>query len=295
MTDKPESPTPEITPPEDEMRFAPPVMDDVPAPEEVRDFVDESPEAYALEAEVVAFEIETVNEELNSAPEVDLDAALAAISALDDMLAEQEASELAELARQQAEEDARAKRQARLQSPELFFPMPSLSMMQRGRLDSVVPALALIGIGAWLTFALTTGTSAPSLGLLALVIGAGLGLTLLVHWLNSGRWALGTLFFGLCSLLVGGIFAFVFAQGTLPTDWPLLLMGPGLAFLITGVIAREGKLLPPGLLLVISSLAALAVTNRLLPEGVLSTLAGLWPLALVIVAVVLLLPRFARR
>ncbi|HLV37303.1 MAG TPA: hypothetical protein VKY59_19445, partial [Spirillospora sp.] len=179
--------------------------------------------------------------------------------------------------------------------PELFFPMPSLSTIQRGRLDSVVPALVLIGIGAWLTFALTTGTGAPSIGLLALVMGGGLGLTLLVHWLNSGRWALGALFFALCILLMGGIFAFIWLQGTLPTDWPLLLMGPGLAFFITGVIAREGKLLLPGLLLAIGSLAALLVTNRLLPDTTISLLAGLWPLALVIVAVLLLLPRFARR
>jgi hypothetical protein len=218
------------------------------------------------ESEVV--EVEAISEELPPAPDVDLDAALAAISALDDILAEQEAAEQAELARQQSEEEARAQRQARLQNPELFFPMPSLSTIQRGRLDSVVPAL---------------------------VMGGGLGLTLLVHWLNSGRWALGALFFALCILLMGGIFAFIWLQGTLPTDWPLLLMGPGLAFFITGVIAREGKLLLPGLLLAIGSLAALLVTNRLLPDTTISLLAGLWPLALVIVAVLLLLPRFARR
>jgi hypothetical protein len=255
MTDKPET-TPEITPSEDEMRFAPPGTDEAPAPEESDDRVDEPIIEEALEAE-------TVSEELTPAPDVDLDAALAAISALDDMLAEQEAAEQAELARQQSEEDARAKRQARLQNPELFFPMPSLSTIQRGRLDSVVPALALIGIGAWLTFALTTGAGAPSPALLALVICGGLGLTLLIHWITSGRWALGALFFALCVLLVGGIFAFVWFQGTLPTDWPLLFMGPGLAFIITGVIAREGKLLLPGLLVVIGSLAALVITNRL--------------------------------
>jgi hypothetical protein len=282
MTEKPE-----ITPPEDEARFAPPDVEEAPMSEEVREDNEQA------ESEVV--EVEAISEELPPAPDVDLDAALAAISALDDILAEQEAAEQAELARQQSEEEARAQRQARLQNPELFFPMPSLSTIQRGRLDSVVPALVLIGIGAWLTFALTTGTGAPSIGLLALVMGGGLGLTLLVHWLNSGRWALGALFFALCILLMGGIFAFIWLQGTLPTDWPLLLMGPGLAFFITGVIAREGKLLLPGLLLAIGSLAALLVTNRLLPDTTISLLAGLWPLALVIVAVLLLLPRFARR
>lgn len=274
------------------MRFAPPDADAAPAPEEVRDRIDAPPADVEDEAE--AIEQETNREDLTPAPEVDLDAALAAISALDDILAEQEAVEQAEQARIQADEEARTTRQARLQNPELFFPMPALSTMQRGRLDSVVPALALIGIGAWLTFALTTGT-APSVGLLALVVGGGLGLTLLVRWLNSGRWALGALLFALTSLLLGGLFAFLFAQGTLPVDWPWLLLGPALAFFVTGVIAKEGKLLLPGLLLAISSLAGLAVTNHLLPDSTLAALAGLWPLALVIIAILLLLPRFARR
>jgi hypothetical protein len=285
MTDKPESAS-EISPNEDELRFAPPAVDEISPVEDVPDEIaDEQPEAD---------EPAVPENELAPAPEVDLDAALAAISALDDILAEQEAAEQAELARQQAEEDARAKRQARLQSPELFFPMPSLSTMQRGRLDSVVPALVLIGIGAWLTFALTTGAGTPSATLLALLIGGGLGLTLLAHWLASGRWALGALFFALLILLGGGVFALLLFRGTLPADWPLLLLGPGLAFFVTGVIAREGKLLLPGLLLAISGLAALVVTNRLLPEDMLATLAGLWPVALVIVAVLLVLPRFAR-
>lgn len=286
MTDKPE-PTSEIGPSEDELRFAPPAVDEISPAEDVpAEIADEQPEAD---------DSAVPENELAPAPEVDLDAALAAISALDDMLAEQEAAEQAELARQQAEEDARAKRQARLQNPELFFPMPSLSTMQRGRLDSVVPALVLIGIGAWLTFALTTGAGTPSPALLALLVGGGLGLTLLVHWLASGRWALGALFFALFILLGGGVFAFLLFQGTLPADWPLLLLGPGLAFFVTGVIARQGKLLLPGLLLAISGLAALVVTKRLLPDDALATLAGLWPVALVIVAVLLALPRFARR
>jgi hypothetical protein len=279
MTDKPES----ITPSEDEMRFAPPGVTEESAPDD-DETVEEQFESRASSAPV---------EELT--PDVDLDAALAAISALDDMLAEQEAAEQAELARQQAEEDARAKRQARVQNPELFFPMPSLSTMQRGRLDSVVPALALIGIGAWLTFTLTTGAGAPSPALLALVLCGGLGAALMVHWLVSGRWALGALFFALLILLAGGIITFVLIQGTLPADWPLLFIGPALAFFITGIIAREGKLLLPGILLAVASLAALVVTNRLLSQATITLLTGLWPLALVIIAVLLLLPRLGRR
>jgi hypothetical protein len=152
----------------------------------------------------------------------------------------------------------------------------------------------MIGIGAWLTFSLTTGADGPSPLLLVLALCGGLGVTLLARWLVSGRWALGTLFFALVVLLTGGIFALLLMQGTLAAYWPLLLIGPGLAFFITGVMAGEGKLLLPGLLLAIGGLAGLVVTNQWLPAAALTTLAGLWPVALVIILVLLLLPRVAR-
>src|SRR5690606_40768299 len=81
-TIRPMTEKPEITPPEDEARFAPPDVEEAPTSEEVRENNEQA------ESEVV--EVEAISEELPPAPDVDLDAALAAISALDDMLAEQE-------------------------------------------------------------------------------------------------------------------------------------------------------------------------------------------------------------
>jgi hypothetical protein len=227
----------------------------------------------------------------NLAPDLDLDAALAAVSTLDDMLAEQEAAEQAELARQQAEADAVAEREARLQNPESFFPMPALTTLQRGRLDSVVPALVLIVAGAWLTFAQTTGASQPVL----LVLVVALAIILLARWLASGRWALGVLFVALTLLLTTGIFTYLLANALLLTAWPLLIAGVGGAFMLTGLLGGENRLLLPGLILAFGGGVALTVTNQMLPAPLLEQLALWWPAAVVIVLIVLGLPLVARR
>lgn len=74
--------------------------------------------------------------------DLDVDAALQAVSSLSDMIAEKEAVE-------QAVATAEAERSAR---EEEFrsnpFPRPPMSSLQRGQIASIVPALALIAIGA---------------------------------------------------------------------------------------------------------------------------------------------------
>ena len=99
---------------EDELRYAP--RDAADAPETVESSADEA------QVEESIFEDAPAEDLMPMAPEVELDAALAAVSTLDDMLAEQEAAEQAEIARQQAEIEAEAQREARLKNPEFFFP-----------------------------------------------------------------------------------------------------------------------------------------------------------------------------
>ena len=60
-------------------------------------------------------------------------------------------------------------------------------------------------------------------------------------------------------------------------------------------MAGESRVLLPGLLLAASSLVALLMTNDLLPRSTTSVLAGLWPAAILIILILLILPRFARR
>jgi hypothetical protein len=194
--------------------------------------------------------------------DLDIDAALAAVATLDDLLAEQEAAEQARLAREQAEADARAERQSRLKNPELFFPMPSLAITAPGRLDSIIPALALIGIGAWLTLTTTSGVAPASAVVVLLILGA-IGLTLLARWLSTGRWSIGNLFFGLLVLLES---AAIYALSTsigLATGWPVLIATLGLTFLVTGAFARR-RLVFPGLAFLLVGVIAYAVTSGLL-------------------------------
>jgi hypothetical protein len=230
---------------------------------------------------------------------VDIEAALAAVSSLSDMLAEQEAAEQAKIA--QAEADARAaeERRMRVEHPELFFPVPPQTVLKRGQMASVVPALLLMGIGAWLTFALTTSQTPPSAALIATVLAGGVIVSLLARWLTSGRWTSGSLFMALALLFVTGLAAYL----TLPTSpgiargWPLLLAGLGAAFIGTALLAHppDRRLMLPGLLLIAAAGFALTVTLNLLPASVLSVAANLWPVALVLVLLVWLLPVLRRR
>lgn len=309
MTDEhehPPKPDPDIA--GDDLRFAPPVeaeaddlthADDADAAAPVQDDVQDDAQAESAESDVAQDVPQPADDAdadvLPTAPEVDLDAALAAISALDDILAEQEAAEQAELERQRAAEQALAERQARMERPEQFFPMPPVMTMQRGRIDSVVPALVLIAIGAWLTLTLTSEGSLPAAPLLILAAVGGLSVTLLARWLASGRWALGLLFFALAGLLTGGLFVVLAQQGSLPVAWPLLVAGPGAAFFLTGILAGDRRLLPPGLLIVLCSLIGLVVTQGLLPGEIVTVAASLWPVVLGIILVLVLLSITGRR
>ena len=222
--------------------------------------------------------------------DLDIDAALAAVSTLDDMLAAEEAAEQERQERERIQAELRQQREQRLQNPEAFFPMPPFTTLQRGSLDSVVPALLLIGIGAWLTFTLTTTQTAPDPFLLALVICGGLGVMLLVRWLASGRWAAGTLFFALLLALVGGGGAFLLTAGLLVTGWPLLIAAGGVALLLA-----DQRAFFPGLLLILSGAVAYAATAGIIPSALLTTFAALWPVVLAVIGVLLLLTLFRRR
>lgn len=228
---------------------------------------------------------------------LDIEAALAAVSTLSDMLAEQEAAEQARIAQAEAEAMAAEERRMRLEHPELFFPVPPPVVLRRGQVASVLPALVLIALGAWLTFAFTTGTP-PDGGLVALALGGGLVIILAGRWLSSGRWARGSLFLALALGGMGGALLLLAAPGSpgAARGWPLALIGLGAAFFLSAALAAppDRRLILPGVLLAVSGLAALAVTFGLLPGSLLEMAAGLWPVAAVALLVVWLLPVIRR-
>lgn len=264
-----ETDLPPETPPDDETRYAP-------------------PEAPPVEAETPAVAVFPAGEG------VDIEAALAAVSSLSDMLAEQEAAEQAKIAQAEAEAQAAEERRLRVQHPELFFPVPPATVLRRGQMASVVPALLLIGIGAWLTFALTAAPSPPDGLIMAAVLLGGVSVALLARWLSSGRWARGSLLLGLALLLITGVTFYLQQPGAMGVTqgWPLLVVGLGAAVLLTALLAYppERRLLLPGALLTAVGLVALVVTLGLLPAEVLALAGTVWPVVLVVVLVVWLLP-----
>lgn len=275
--------TPEISLPDDEIRYAPP--DIVPEADKnlIDDFIDE---------EVISIDVPVTDG-------MDIEAALAAVSTLSDMLAEQEAAEQARIAQVEAEVQAAAERQARLEHPERFFPVPPMSSLHRGQMASVIPALLLIAFGAWLTFTLTTTKTAPDTSLTTGIVLGSLGIALLVRWLNADRWSRGSLFGGLALLFSAGIVVVLLqpASPGLEHGWPLLLCAIGIATAVTGLLAfpRDKRLIFPGSALFIGGMAGSIVSLGILGDDFVNTAASLWPIAAVIVAIVMLLPLLFRQ
>ncbi|MFN8371624.1 MAG: hypothetical protein U0694_01925 [Anaerolineae bacterium] len=114
-------------------------------------------EANEPEAEIVAeAQAEAADDDL------DIDAALAAVASLSDVLAAQESE--AEQPPQTSEFTAVdvTPPPAIQEQRSSYFPSPPPSTLPRGSMASVVPAFVLIGIGVWLTFALSTGYASPA-------------------------------------------------------------------------------------------------------------------------------------
>ena len=304
---------------DDDLRYAPPAEAPIVPP--VEEVIDSSPvdEVNVIDEPATFPEAETEEAQADYAPVsqepsvevapdslpvtvtdgLDIEAALAAVSTLSDVMAEQEAAEQARVARIEAEAQAKVERQARMDNPERFFSVPPLMTLKRGQLVSVIPAVWLIGLGAWLTFSLTTTRTAPDSSLLTLVIALGLGLTLLARWIASRRWARGSLFFGLICLLFGGLFFYTNQPNAygFASVWPLFVVAFGLAMLLTRFLAvpAEKRLSFPAMILIIAGLAGSVITLGLLPTNITIMAASLWPIALVIIVLVWLSPLVFRQ
>ncbi len=292
---------------DDDLRYAPPVevpvVPEIVEPEapdiEESAILPESEREAEIESIPVAQEpsVEVSSDSLpvNVTDGLDIEAALAAVSTLSDVMAEQEAAELARVARIEAEAQAKVEHQARIENPERFFSVPPLTTLKRGQLASIIPAVWLIGLGAWLTFTLTS----PDTSLLILVIAVGLGLTFLARWLASHRWARGSLFFGLVCLLFGGLFFYVNQPNAfgLASAWPLFITAIGLALLLTRILtpSAQSRLFLPSLMLIIAGLAGAVITMGLLATNITVVAASLWPVALVIIVVIWLFPLVFRQ
>ncbi len=263
--------------------------------------------------------------------EIDVESALGAVSNLDEMIAEQEAAEEAERrqqreaqaavrARQRAAEALERTRQeeierqayaekAKVAAAEAVIrdeearledilanpmPRPQVLEMGRGSLMSILPGAALAGIGAWLTFAYTTGSAPPPTTVVALLLGL-FALVLVLGWMSAGRWNRGVLFMALWGMLsAGGVYA---AGTVLGVGLPaLLVLALGGAVFLSGVIARpvSGGAVLFGLMLLVGGGVALADALGQMPPVVSDVIGTGWVAVAVIAGLVLILPIFRR-
>lgn len=226
--------------------------------------------------------------------DMDIDAALASVATLSDALAEQEAAEAEELAREQAE--IRAQDEARQRRENYYFPRPNNVTLHRGQLASLVPALLLIAGGAWLTFTLSTGETIPEAGVLLVAAMGSLGVMLLAYWLSSERWANGALFTGTSLLFSAGTIYYLSTSDGV-NGWPLVIVAIGAAVLVSVLIGRMSNRLRGifgGLLVAGSGLAGYIVTTGQLSTDLIDQISLLWPAVLVILLILFVLPMFAR-
>jgi hypothetical protein len=228
---------------------------------------------------------------------LDIDAALASVASLSDVIAEREAAELAEIARRQEREAAREEVATR--RPPRAMSVPPATTLRRGQMASVVPALLLMGVGAWLTFAQSAPGVLPLTPALAAGVLAGaLIITLLAQWLHAKRWSRGVFFFAALALLVGVSYVFsTLAPNNAVMLPPLLLLSAALAFALTGLLSRpaDRHLMLPAALFAAAAVIALLAALGIVPDQILAGAAPLWPVVVAALAVIWLLPVVLRR
>lgn len=241
--------------------------------------------------------------------DVDIGAALESVAALSDILAEREAEEQRQAETEAtAREAAAAAEAARAEADPVFeaaeparMATPPVSELRRGQPASVVPALLLIGLGSWLTFALSTASSGavalPPLLVIG-VVGGAVVLTLLTQWLGGGRWARGSFFLALFGALTGGALYYDIISGAnLMLGAPLTLAAAGVALVLTGLLGRpaDRRLFLPGLLLIFGGIVALALLQGAISPLLAAELAHWSPLVLAVLIVIWLLPVLLKR
>lgn len=166
--------------------------------------------------------------------DVDIDAALAAVDTLGAVVAAEQERKREEADRREAQR--RADEEYRRWAESYVFRRPGMIRVQGGRIVTILPAVALMAVGAVLTLATASGQAMAWQTLVA-AASAGLSVSLLSYWLASGRWARGALF---AALLIGIGGGWIFAQ-TLPAitlSWRVPFIALGAAFALTGLLGR---------------------------------------------------------
>lgn len=214
------------------------------------------------------------------AMEVDIDAALAAVDTLGAVVAAEQARKREEADRREAQR--RADEEYRKWAESYVFRRPGMIRVQGGRVVTILPAVALMAVGAVLTLATTSG-QALSLSALAAAASAGISVSLLSYWLASGRWARGALFAALL-VAIAGAWTFILSLPDVNLPWTVPFAAGGAAFALTGLLGR-----PRTLSWILVGLGVIAGV-LILPALSQPTLINAAPFVLGVAAVLALLP-----
>lgn len=276
----------------DDLRFAPPdetAFEDAPLITDTVEFDATDDETAEVLLEDLVPRLSQADAADFDADALDIDAALAAVSTLDDLIAEQEAEAAAQQAAAEEAERLAAEREARMRHPESFFPMPALSSLPRGRFDSVITALAFIVSGIVLTLTLTGGTPdfLSQQGFMILLV---IFFVLLVRWLVSQPMTLGNGLFAVALLLLFAVGEQVLQP--LSTQWPLFVAGVGAALFFRNLLngQRAAMSLFAPLVVTVAGVSAWLVTSGQLPIALQGLPQSVIWVVLGLVALILLLP-----
>lgn len=163
---------------------------------------------------------------------------------------------------------------------------------RRAQYSALFPALLLVAAGVLLLVR-------PDVIARRLVIGgalAGLLLSLFLRFLFNGRRERGLFFVTATALMIMGLFVLIDQQVLDPVqNWPLFVMAPGLAMLLTMILERshDRGLLLPGLILIVAGGTMFLFTANYLDSSILPSIAAYWP-ALLLLAALAILPRAIR-
>jgi len=237
-----------------------------------------------------------------TADELDIDAALAAVSQLT-LLTQDEPIDYSDESDYEPEPEDTIQEFTRESEPEPHyvaeFEQPRELSMSRGQMASVIPALTLIILGGWLTFTLTTSDTPPPTGLLFSVVLIAVGAIFLSQWLTSARWSRGNFFFGTSILLIGGL-QFYFSQispDTLNNGWALWIVALGIALFSTGYIAvpRLPRLAIMGFVTMVAGAIGYVLTSGTLDPTVITFVSNLWFVGVAIIIFMMIAPLLRRR
>jgi hypothetical protein len=166
----------------------------------------------------------------------------------------------------------------------------------RGRIVALPLALGFISLGVLLLAAPSLDGVTITIPIVILLMTASLVLTNLFRFFASGRRERGLFFLALVLLLTGAVLAFMVNVDDALAWWPLIIVGMGLALIITFVVERQHErgLIGAGLVMIAAAGVALLVTHELVPQELVDILSDYWPLIIAFIGITLIPLAFRR-